>query len=100
LRNLPRYCLVIYPQKTGEPEATTLNLEKIVADLKSEMDRIGRAIGLLEASESPKARRGRPRTISAAPSRKPHRKGLTAAGRKRLSELMKKRWAERKKRQS
>jgi hypothetical protein len=80
-----------------------LDLEKIVAELKQEMERIGRAIGLLEQSEAPKARRGRPPGAAAASStssNKPRRRGLTAAGRKRLSELMKKRWAERKKRQS
>jgi len=76
-----------------------LDLEKIVAELRSEMDRIGQAIGVLETSESPKAGRGR-RIASAASSTKPHRKGLTPAGRKRLSELMKKRWAERRRKQS
>jgi hypothetical protein len=76
-------------------------LEKIVAELKSEMDRIGRAIGLLETNEAPKARRGRPpgSTIAKA-SKKPGRKGLTPAGRKRLSEMMKKRWAERRTKQA
>jgi hypothetical protein len=77
-----------------------LDLEKIVAELKSEMDRIGQAIGLLEKSESPKARRGRPPGTATASAAKPRRKGLTAAGRKRLSEMMKKRWAERRKKQS
>jgi hypothetical protein len=78
----------------------TVDLEKIVAELRSEMDRIGRAIGLLETSQAPKARRGRPRLATSAASSKPRRKGLTPAGRKRLSELMRKRWAERKKKQA
>ena len=78
-----------------------MDLEKIVAELKREMERIGEAIGLLETSESsPRPGRGRPRIASAAPSTKPRRKGLTPAGRKRLSEMMKKRWAERRKKQS
>ena len=78
-----------------------MDLEKIVADLKQEMERIGRAIGLLEQTGAPKARRGRkPGSVNAASSNKPRRKGLTPAGRKRLSELMKKRWAERRKKQS
>ena len=68
--------------------------------LKQEMERIGRAIGLLEQSE-PRKRRGRkPGTKASASSNKPRRKGLTPAGRKRLSEMMKKRWAERRKKQS
>jgi hypothetical protein len=80
-----------------------LDLQKIVADLREEMERIGRAIGLLEQSGAPKARRGRKpgSTMSAVvASAKPKRRGLTPAGRKRLSELMKKRWAERRKKQA
>jgi hypothetical protein len=80
-----------------------LDLDRIVAELRAEMDRIGRAIGLLEA-QAPRARRGRPpKSASAAGSAsagKPRRRGLTPAGRKRLSELMKKRWAERRKKQA
>jgi len=78
-----------------------LDLQKIVADLKDEMERIGRAIGLLEQSGVTKARRGRkPGSTASAASGKPKRRGLTPAGRKRLSELMKKRWAERRKKQA
>ena len=78
-----------------------MDLDRIVAELRAEMDRIGRAIGLLEA-QAPKARRGRPPKSAAgsASAGKPHRRGLTPAGRKRLSELMKKRWAERRKKQA
>lgn len=77
-----------------------MDLEKIVAELKSEMDRIGRAIGLLETQEAPK-RRGRPPGSAAAKaSKNPGRQGLTPAGRKRLSEMMKKRWAERRMKQA
>lgn len=80
-----------------------MDLEKIVAELKQEMERIGRAIGLLEQSGPPKARRGRrpgSGASASATSTKPKRRGLTPAGRKRLSEMMKKRWAERRKKQS
>jgi hypothetical protein len=67
-----------------------LDIDSIVSDLRSEMDRISRAISLLlggaTKAASPKggrtAKRGRKR-------------GLTAAGRKALSMAMKKRWAER-----
>ena len=79
-----------------------MDLEKIVAELRQEMDRIGRAIGLLE-SQAPRARRGRPpksATAASAPAKKTRRRGLTPAGRKRLSEMMKKRWADRKKKQA
>jgi hypothetical protein len=79
-----------------------LDLQKIVADLKEEMERIGRAIGLLEQS-APKARRGRKpgsKNSTTASTSKSGRRGLTPAGRKRLSELMKKRWADRRKKQA
>jgi hypothetical protein len=83
-----------------------LDLQKIVADLKEEMERIGTAIGLLEQSGVVKKRRGRKPgstnsvTAATAPSTKAKRRGLTPAGRKRLSELMKKRWADRRKKQA
>jgi len=78
-----------------------LDLEKIVAELKQEMERIGKAIGLLEAqSEAPKRRGRKPGVTMASSAKKPGRKGLTPAGRKRLSEMRKKRWAERKKKQA
>jgi hypothetical protein len=86
-----------------------LDLQKIVADLKEEMERIGTAIGLLEQSGVVKKRRGRKpgstnsATAATAPtsaSTKAKRRGLTPAGRKRLSELMKKRWADRRKKQA
>jgi len=72
-----------------------LDLARILAELKSERDRIDRAINLLAtvgsnaASAAPGKRAGRPK-----------RKGLTPAGRKRLSEAMKKRWAEKKKKRA
>ena len=78
-----------------------MDLEQIVAELKKEMERIGKAVELLEQSTVPKPRRGRPpgktATISAIRAK---RRGLTAAGRKRLSEMMKKRWADRRKKPS
>jgi len=83
-----------------------LDLQKIVADLREEMERIGRAIGLLEQTGTVPKRRGRKpgsknsTSAAAASSGKPRRRGLTPAGRKRLSELMKKRWADRRKKQA
>ena len=69
-----------------------MDLDKIVSDLKSERDRIGRAIrALVEGAGllgSPKRTAGRP----GAPKR---RKGITPAGRRRLSQAMKARWAAR-----
>jgi hypothetical protein len=74
-----------------------LELQRIVADLKQERDRISRAIAALEGANSPRT----PKTTSLATPRPPalkatKRGGLTPAGRRRLSLAMKKRWAERK----
>ena len=77
-----------------------MNLQSIVADLKRQRDRLSRAIAELEnADASPAADK-----TSAASSNMDganHRgRGLTPAGRRRLSEAMKKRWAERRKKKS
>jgi hypothetical protein len=70
----------------------------MIADLKREAERISRAIAALAGlgtTERPKKRRvGTPK---GATSRGKKRGGMTPAGRKRLSMLMKKRWAERRK---
>jgi hypothetical protein len=78
-----------------------LDLDKLVADLAKERDRLGRAITALLGSAGAalsgggkKKRVGRPKGSANKPKK---RGGLTAAGRKRLSIAMKKRWAERKK---
>jgi len=64
-----------------------VNTEQILQQLRDERDRLTRAIEALQGGVS----RGRP------PAKKHSTGGggITAAGRKRLSELMKKRWAER-----
>lgn len=79
-----------------------MEIDKIVADLKKERDRLVKAISALMGSVTG-AKRGR------KPGRKPGPKakavatktkrsgGISKEGRKRLSEMMKKRWAERKK---
>lgn len=71
-----------------------MDLNTIVADLKKERDRLARAIEALVGIAPAKGKKG-PKGAPAGKRKK--RKGLTAAGRKRLSELMKKRWAERRK---
>jgi hypothetical protein len=73
-----------------------VNITAIVSELKAERTRIERAIKALEGlSPNGAATSARPKQAKVAPA--PKRGGLTAAGRKRLSELMKKRWAERRK---
>jgi hypothetical protein len=72
-----------------------LDLERLVAELEEERDRLSQAIAVLKQRNSPEGARkiaaGNAKGSAARGGR-----GLTAAGRKRLSELMKKRWAERK----
>jgi len=68
-----------------------VNTEQILQQLREERDRLTRAIDALEGSARA------PRGPRAAAKKKSRGGGITAAGRRRLSELMKKRWAERRK---
>jgi hypothetical protein len=71
-----------------------VNIVAIVSELKKERDRLNRAIAALEGIDG--ARTGSKKL--AAPTlvkAKKGGRGLTSEGRKRLSEMMKKRWAER-----
>jgi hypothetical protein len=70
-----------------------LDLEKIVAELEQERDRLNQAIDLLKEHNVPPVRgRPAPGTAEVRSATRPR----THGGRhKRLSKLMKKRWAER-----
>jgi hypothetical protein len=73
-----------------------LNITTIVSELKAQRKRIDGAIKAIEGLSSNGAARDHvPKSVTVAKTQKSSR--LTAAGRKRLSELMKKRWAERRK---
>ena len=74
-----------------------MDLSQIVSELKKERNRIDRALAALNGTEIQRA--AKTSTVkSAARTPTPQRRGhLTPAGRKRLSELMKKRWAARRK---
>ncbi len=80
------------------PKERILDLDKLVADLKEESERLGRAIAALLGSAlargGKKTGAGRPRGTRLKRKR---RGGLTPEGRRRLSIAMKKRWAERRK---
>jgi hypothetical protein len=75
-----------------------LDLQNILSELKAERDRIVRAIealgGIASSSAVTKKRAGGARGLGR------RRGGITPEGRKRLSEAMKKRWAERRKKSS
>jgi hypothetical protein len=71
-----------------------MDLQNILSELKAEFSRISHAIAALEGLFSSAPRRGRPpRSKTAAPSKK--RRTMSAAARKRISEAMKQRWAQR-----
>lgn len=74
-----------------------MDIQNILAQLKRERERLDAAIAALEGS-GPR-RRGRPAgsgaSSSSASARRP-RRHMSAAARKRISEMMKRRWAERK----
>lgn len=76
-----------------------MEIDKIVADLQKERDRLAKAIAALlgVGSGGNGRRRGRKPGTKMAATRRKRRGGITKEGRKRLSELMKKRWAERRK---
>jgi hypothetical protein len=67
-----------------------MEIERILSDLKSERDRIDSAIRALEGG---RAGRGPGRPVGSGRKRRT----MSPAARKRISEMMKLRWAERKK---
>lgn len=72
-----------------------MDLKRIVSELKKERDRLDRAIAALEETDAPSATKQK----ASAPTlviRKTKKRGhLSPEGRKKLSEVMKKRWADR-----
>jgi hypothetical protein len=79
---------------------TGMNISDLLAGIDQEIARLQRARDLL-SSDSPQKRRGRPpgsatkKAAKSTPSKK--RSGPSAAGRKRIAEAQRKRWAARKK---
>ena len=70
-----------------------MNLEQILSALRSERDRLDSAIQALEGG----ARGARSGKKGGASTNGRHKRRLTPEGRRRLSEMMKKRWADSKK---
>jgi hypothetical protein len=68
-----------------------MDTEQIISELEAERDRLEQAISALRGSM------GGRRSVSAGPGRgRRGRRRLSAAAKRRISEMMKKRWAERK----
>jgi len=75
-----------------------LDIDSIVEDLKKERDRVVKAIAALVGMRSATGkRRGRKPGAKSAGKTRRRRGGISKEGRRKLSELMKKRWAERRK---
>jgi hypothetical protein len=75
-----------------------VDIVAIVSELKRERDRLNRAIAALEGTDGARTgseKRGAPTLVKAKKGRH-----ISAEGRKRLSEMMKKRWAERRRKGS
>ena len=72
-----------------------MDIESIVAELKGELTRIGEVIGLLEGNAPTRKRLGRPPGSTGKKTRLSRGRGLTPAGRRKLSEAMRLRWAQR-----
>jgi hypothetical protein len=73
-----------------------LDVQNIITELKGELTRIGQVIGLLENGTPVKKRVGRPPGSAAEKVQtKGPGLGLTPAGRRKLSESMKRRWGQR-----
>ena len=77
-----------------------MDIQAIVKELKRERDRLSTAIEALEGTDLPPTpRKASPiANVPAPPAKK--RRRLTPEGRKRISDMMKKRWAEKRKKAS
>jgi hypothetical protein len=79
---------------TSKRRTRTLDLAKIVSDLKKERDRLGEAITALLGSALSQGRKKRVGRPMGSTTKRKKRGGITPEGRKRLSLAMKRRWAE------
>jgi hypothetical protein len=79
-----------------------LDTQRIVSELKAERTRLDKAIAALEGAKGTNtpAKAAAPTRESSSNGARRKRHHLTPAGRKRLSMLMKKRWAEKRKKGS
>src|ERR1700722_5491856 len=80
-----------------------VDIGAIVSELKRERDRLNRAIAALEGTDVARSSSGKnpvPTLVTRTPKKVQKGRHLTPEGRKRLSEMMKKRWADRRKKSS
>jgi hypothetical protein len=80
-----------------------VEVSRIVAEIDAQIEKLQQARSLLAATmTAPRVGPGRPKgkTTVAAPAAAPRKRKLSAEGRKRIADAMKKRWAERRKQSS
>ena len=88
--------LANYSRLSETLERGSMNLGQIVSELKRERDDLNRAIAALEGIGGRRSQNGKiSEKASTAQTSRKRRRGLSAEGRRRISEAMKKRWAER-----
>jgi hypothetical protein len=83
--------------ETSNQAGGNVDTQEIVKELKAERARLDRAIAALDGANTTRTTVGTQVPASEGTSVPRKRHHLTAAGRKRLSMLMKKRWAKRRK---
>ncbi len=74
-----------------------MNTQEIVKELKAERNRLDQAIAALDGANTTEATLATDEQASEGAHAPRKRHGISAAGRKRLSMVMKQRWAERRK---
>lgn len=77
-----------------------MEVNRIIAEIDAQISKLQQARALLAGTTAPATRagRGRPKgSKNASAATAPRKRKLSSAGRKRISDAMKKRWAERRK---
>lgn|SRR5579885_687996 len=80
-----------------DEKETGLSIDQILAQLRSERDRLDGAIAALDGNAVRRGRSASSTATSTAGRRRRGRRRMSAAVRKRLAEMMRKRWAATKK---
>ena len=87
--------LLLHCPTVASPERILVNLENILAELRSERARIDQAISALEGLAGPSGSSpwASPEVTSCTNTTPERRRTMSAAARKRISDAMKQRWA-------
>src|ERR1700680_601889 len=95
-----RSCATINGRTPNHQSEEIVDTQKIVSELKAKRNRLDKAIAALDGASTSRATVAK-NVVSMSGAKAPRKRHhLTAAGRKRLSILMKKRWSEKRKKAS